>query len=149
MIEIEEITRQLEQIASDENFEYLAERLSESWIMSGVGAEAVEPIVKFMEAHPEIDFGAPGALVHMIERPFGAESTERDSYEDVVLASIKRKPTMHTAWLLYRIINATSSSTKRDSFIQAFSDALGKQTLDEPTREQIMRFLEYQAARKQ
>jgi hypothetical protein len=85
----------------------------------------------------------------MIERPFGAESTERDSYEDVVLASIKRKPTMHTAWLLNRIINATSSSTKRDSFIQAFSDALGKQTLDEPTREQIMRFLEYQAARKQ
>jgi hypothetical protein len=38
----------------------------DAWTVAGAGPEAVEPIPRFMEAHPSIDYGVPGALVHFL-----------------------------------------------------------------------------------
>ena len=40
--------------------------LAENWETRGVGPEAIEPILRFMEANPGLDFGAPGPLVHFL-----------------------------------------------------------------------------------
>ena len=92
-----DITNDLEVIASSDNFEFLTFDLVDTWAASGVGSEAIRPILDFMEEHPGIEFGSPGGLVHFIER-FGI-----DSYIDDLLGSILRRPTAHTAWMLIEL----------------------------------------------
>jgi len=39
----------------------------DQWMRAGVKEEAIEPILRFMERHPDLDFGMPGHLVHFLE----------------------------------------------------------------------------------
>jgi hypothetical protein len=63
----ESISEQLEGIASAEDFPSSSAELTEAWSYADVGIESVEPILRFMEEHPGLDYGMPGALVHFIE----------------------------------------------------------------------------------
>ena len=47
-----EITEQLERIGTMENFPWHSIELTDRWTSDGVGFEAVEPILQFMEKHP-------------------------------------------------------------------------------------------------
>lgn len=67
--------------------------------------EAVEPILRFMEGHPDIEYGTPGYLVHFVEH-FPA-------YEEKLMASIERQPTPHTEWMLNRVINGERDAQKK------------------------------------
>src|SRR4051812_3664649 len=98
-----EITEQLERIASVENFAARTIELTDSWAAAEVGVESVEPILRFMEAHPYIDFGAPGALTHFVERFYG------QGYEERLLESVKRMPTLSTVGMLNAVINGTKN----------------------------------------
>jgi hypothetical protein len=82
------------------DFAALTDDLVHAWIAGGVGIEAVEPVLRFMESHPSLDFGSPGPLVHFIERFNG------DAYVDALRASLERTPTPHTAWMFNRVANA-------------------------------------------
>ena len=53
----------LERVKGSAHFVSEAYKLVEQWETSGVGIEVVEPVLRFMEQHPGIDFGAPGPLV--------------------------------------------------------------------------------------
>lgn len=66
---------------------------------AGYGIEAVESLLKLMERHPLVEFGMPGAIVHFVETFYG------NGYEDLLVQSVKRKPTIHTVWMLHRLIN--------------------------------------------
>jgi len=85
----------------------IAERLKED----NAGLESVSVILKFVEEHPVFDFGTPGALVHFVEK-----FCDR-GYEAELLASIARRPTSHTIWLLNRIINGTKRKADRERLI--------------------------------
>jgi hypothetical protein len=130
-----EITDQLKAIAADPEFAARAAELKDSWSSVGEGPETVAPILQFMEAHPTVEFGAPGPLVHFVERYF------RQGYEERLVESIQRKPTAHTIWMLNRVINGTQDADARQNLIAILDSASHSPRADENTRQIADRFL--------
>jgi hypothetical protein len=64
-----------------------------------VNFDAIEPILKLIESNDDIDYGGPGPLSHFMETFY------KKGYEEQLLKSIERKPTVYTLYLLHRIIN--------------------------------------------
>lgn len=69
------------------------------------GQLACEALLRVLERHPHVAFGAPGPVVHTLES-YGGQ------YEDLLLASLNRQPTSTTVWMLNRLLNAASAATK-------------------------------------
>lgn len=143
----EEIASQLELLPKDEHFESHSRQLVQRWLAADIRSEAVEPVLRFMEEHPELDYGSPGPLVSFIERSFGAGGTERRLYEEAVLESIQRLPTAHTVWLLNRIINVTEQPEVKGRYLEALAKAFENPKTDTFARGEIAEFLKYQADR--
>jgi hypothetical protein len=102
-----EIISQLENIASAEDFEWQSSQLVNSWSAQGVGIEIVEPILRFMEKNSGIEYGIPGHLVSFLEQFY------KKGYEQLLLESIKRKPTAQTLLMLNRLIMGTKDTDAR------------------------------------
>jgi hypothetical protein len=113
-----------------------AASITESLKEEGAGLESVSIILKFMEEHPTFDFGTPGPLVHFVERFYGR------GYEAELLASIARKPTSHTVWLLNRIINGTKQVADRERLINALRQAENHPSSDPQAKHQATHFLQ-------
>lgn len=135
------ITTELEQIRDDVDFAARTDDLAESWKVAGFGIEAMDPILGFIESHPELDYGSPGALVHFVERFVG------DDYRARLLASIARRPTCTTVWMLNRLLNGTKDRASREALIDAMRRAGGHPASDDGVRESVARFLKFQASR--
>ena len=112
------LLQRLEAVPVDD-FEFAAQPVVEALEQDGAGLNAVETILTFMERHPEIDFGAPGSLVHFVEGFFGK------GYESLLLASIARRPTDHTRFMLHRLINGTGAEAERNRLIALWEAAHG------------------------
>lgn len=131
-----DIRDQLEQIASDRNFAMRSAELTDMWSSYGVGVEAIEPILHFIEEHPSIDFGAPGALVHFVERFC------RRGYEERLITSIKRKPNTTTVSMLNAVINGTQEHNAKLQLIEVMQ-AVGLNPLaDENTLKRVRCYLD-------
>ncbi|MFN8714871.1 MAG: hypothetical protein ACK5Z2_18635 [Bacteroidota bacterium] len=84
----------------DENeFAELANKLCDELEDTGNSFEAIEPILELIERSPDIDYGGPGPLAHLME------SYYKKGYEELLFKSIERKPTEYTLFLLHRVIN--------------------------------------------
>ncbi len=105
------VSEQLESISSSDFFEEDSAKLVENWRDAGVGLEAVDSILAFMENNPEIDYGPPGPLVHFIEQFHGK------GYERHLVESVTRTPTPHTVWMLNRVINGTKMADVREPLV--------------------------------
>ena len=114
----QEITDQLRSIASADYFEECSAKLTDAWSAAGVGTEVLEPVLRFMEEYPEIDFGTPGSLVHFLER------FHNHGYEEKLIESIQRRPTSHTTWMLNRLINGTRAPDLRRRLIALMESAI-------------------------
>lgn len=68
--------------------------------------DTIEPIIKLIEENPEVDFGNPGSLIHYLD------SLNDESYEILLIKSLKRKPTEHTLFMFNRIINSKEECIK-------------------------------------
>ncbi|MFT3727113.1 MAG: hypothetical protein QM759_04750 [Terricaulis sp.] len=123
---------QLCQIASSSDFAEQAENLVDSWVAEGLGIEAVGPVLQFMQEHPAVDYGLPGALVHFVERFY------RKGYEDILLESVRKQPTTHTVWMVNRVVNGADANL-RQRCVSALNEA--KRVADIPTRQRIDHFL--------
>ena len=88
-----------------------------------------------MEDHPAMDFGSPGALVHVIEKLYGA------GYEGALTESVLRRPTAHTAWMLNRVINVAKDEAQRRQFISALRGIASNASADDETKERAAGFL--------
>jgi hypothetical protein len=108
-----EITEQLERLGSVENFPWHSSELVHRWISDGVGFEAVEPILQFIENHPDVDVGTPGKLVWFSEKFCG------HGYEEKLLESISRRPVSHTIWMLNRLTNGEKEPATRQRYVDA------------------------------
>jgi hypothetical protein len=113
----QQVSDQLEQIVRADDFQVRSSDLTNAWTAAGAGTETIEPILRFVEDHPGLDFGTPGSLVHFVERFHGM------GYERKLLESIARKPTSHTVWMLNRLINGTLDSGLRRGYIAAMENA--------------------------
>lgn len=111
----DDVAKELGSIANDVELDAKVDHLVEGWEKSNVGVDAVEPILQFMEKHPDWDYGMPGSLVHFMETFYKA------GYEDELLGSVERRPIMHTTWMLNRVINGESDLARRRVFLNALS----------------------------
>jgi len=130
-----QISTDLDGIATSEDFAGHSAELVDRWANQGAGVEAVEPILRFMEQHPAIEFGTPGALVHFVERFHGR------GYESLLVESLLRRPTGHTAWMLNGIVNGTKDLAARDRYISVMGQAKEHQLADPVTRGSLSGFL--------
>jgi hypothetical protein len=133
-----EISEQLLRIAKADNLVGELYKLTDAWSAVEVDVECIEPILKFMEAHPDLDYGSPGPLVHFLELFYGEEE-----YEEKLIESIGRKPTDITVWMLNRVINDTEEP-KRAVLISTMRQAATNPKTDPLTIQEINDFLEYQ-----
>jgi hypothetical protein len=103
------------------------------------GQLACEALLGVLERHPQIEFGAPGQLVHTLEN-------YRGQYEKLLLVSLARRPTATTIWMLNRIINATAGA-ERQRLIDIMH-AVGKHPLaDEQAKAAVDEFARFQSQR--
>jgi hypothetical protein len=136
MLTDNDIREQMNIIAPESDFNGRSAQLTEAWEAAGVGPEAVEPVLKFMEDHPGIDYGMPGHLVHFIEK-----FHEKD-YDEKLVESLRRKPTDHTTWMLNRVINGTKLQESRERLVGIMEETAMHPKADETTRERAKGFLD-------
>lgn len=132
----DELASRLHQAKKAVDFIQDAEFIVQDLISSEAGLEAVPVLLRFIEENPKIDFGTPGPLVHFAERFYGK------GYEAELLASLSRKPTPHTVWMLNRIINGTKQLGERERLIKVLRDAAHHPSADNEVRALVARFLE-------
>ncbi|MGO4396471.1 hypothetical protein AB4Z46_34520 [Variovorax sp. M-6] len=113
----DDVTHSLASIASDQQLADQGDDLVQSWLNADVGFAAVAPVLRFMEAHADWDFGTPGPLVHFVERFHG------QGYDHEVIASVERQPTKHTLWMLNRLINGERAGSARARLLGVLSAA--------------------------
>jgi hypothetical protein len=135
-VTVQEIPNQLEMTVHRGDFPQCLASLTAAWLAAGVGIEAVEPILRFMEDHSSINYGQPGPLVHFVERFYG------QGYEGKLLESVQRQPTVHLLWMLNRVINGTTDKVARRRFVAAMERAAIDSRLDAGTQEEATHFLE-------
>lgn len=131
-----DLVQQLDGIATSDEFASRSGQLVDAWTRAGAGLEAVGPILRFMEDNPELAFGNPGSLVHFVERFHGK------GYDALLLESIQRKPTAHTAWTLNRVINRTEDGAVRARLITLMRKAREHPLADDAAVESIAFSLE-------
>ena len=103
-----------------------------------VGFEITQDIFDLMEKYPLIEFGSPGPLTHFIEK-FYKENQEQ--YEKILKKSVEEKPTIHTVWLLNRVING-SQGEKTNELTQIMKSISENKNLDNEIRNVAEDFLE-------
>jgi len=134
-----EIAEQLEErLGSIEDVSWPSSELVEQWISDDVGFEAVEPILQFMENHPDADLGSPGALVHFSEKFYG----QGYGYEEKLLESISRRPVSQTLWMLNRLINGAKVPAVRQRYVDAMIRAKSHPLVDPYALDRINNYLE-------
>lgn len=129
---LETAIKEIENSIGTDNLEFVMEESIIKLEIQNVGIEAVEPLLKLMERHPLVDFGVPGAIVHFVERFY------KKGYEELLVESIKRKPTMHTVWMLNRIINGCNNPK---DYIEIMKGVANNNIVEEEIRNQAKVFM--------
>lgn len=133
---VQEVTDHLPQIASAEDCATRSADHTAAWSSAGASLETVEPILRFIEGHPSIDFGMPGPLAHLVEQFYGK------GYEQKLVESLQRKPTLPTVWMLNRLINRAKAPDEIQRLVAAMEHARLNALADEVAVQQINWFLE-------
>ena len=129
---IERLIKEMEEHINCDDFEEVQENTLFQIEKENLGISSVEPLLLFMERHPLSDFGMPGAIVHYVEQFY-----EKD-YEDLLIASVIRRPTLHTVWMINRIKN---TSENPDKYEKILNDILKKQNIEEEIKNFIKEFI--------
>jgi hypothetical protein len=102
--------------------------------------DVIPNIFNFIERFPHADHGSPGPLVHFIERFY-------PKYVEILIESIERKPTLHTLWMLNRILNSSLNQETRKKLMDLL-ESTSKHTLaDVLVKEEAEGFLKHQKQR--
>ena len=131
---IDKLLREIEELVGSDDFIYDVEEKIELIKDEGAGIEIVTPLLQIMERHPLDDFGMPGAMVHFIE-------TFYPRYEPDLIESLKRRPALHTVWMLNRCINI---SPKKDEYLSIMKEIADREDIEEEIRNSAQEFFDYQ-----
>ena len=141
--EIAALLDKLESFVDTDDLEYEMDGIMARIESLGGGPELAPCFLAMMERHPLSDFGCPGAIVHFVERAYGQGKEAQEEYDRMVAASVRRRPALHTLWMLNRITNV-SEGKKREGSLALFRDIMENPAWEEPVREQARDYLEYQ-----
>lgn len=123
MDKIEEIKKEIEIIdtVDDSNIndldllcEDIIELNNEGWDT----AILMDPLFRILEKNSDFDFGMPGQIVHALEKHY------KKGLEEELFKSLNRKPTFYTLWMLNRIINGTSDTKEKESYMEMLKSIL-------------------------
>ena len=129
---IEKLIKEMEKRIDCDDFEEVQENCLFQIENEDLGISAVEPLLHFMERHPLSDFGMPGAIVHYLEQFY------KKGYEDFLIASVTRRPTLQTVWMINRIKNAGENSDKNEKVL---NDILERKDVEEEIKNAVKEFL--------
>jgi len=127
---------ELEAAAGNEDFDDTAEVMVDRMKRSSDPSLFLEPVIRFIEENPDTEYGEPGALVNF------AESYYKNGYEELLVSSVRRRPTRHSLWMLNRMINDLSNPD-RDSYIALMRASAGWSELNEEARAEVSMYLAY------
>lgn len=99
--------------------------------------ESFEDVFAFFERYPGVDLGSPGPLVHLLEQHVGR-------YENLLIASLKKKPSVTTVTMAHRILNAHRSSEERATFMELLALASENHAAPDVVRSEARHYHEYQ-----
>jgi hypothetical protein len=88
---------------------------------------AVPEMFALMERLPDTDLGSPGALVHTLER-------WRGSYEEDLVLSVARCPSVLSVWMVNRILNSDLSPVARQRYLALLEHAAAHPKAPESVR---------------
>ncbi len=131
---INKLLQEIEELVGSDYFEYDMEEKMSLIKTEGAGIETVIPLLQIMERHPLDDFGMPGAMVHFIE------AFEPD-YEIFLVESLKRRPALHTVWMLNRCINGNS---QKNEYINLLKEISNSNDIEKEIRNSAQEFLDLQ-----
>ena len=130
---MESLIETMEKSIGTDDFEFVMEECMMQMEENEVGIEAVTPLLQLMERHPLEDFGMPGAIVHFVERFY------KNGYEKLLIESIERRPTLHTVWMLNRIINGSDNHAE---YINLMNSILERKDVEDEIKNSIKEFLQ-------
>lgn len=105
-----------------------------------VGFEIVPVILELMAAYPLVNFGSPGSLTHFVEHYY---TSYKETYEAALLASVGRLPSVHTLWLLNRVVNAQDGAA-REPYLAVLRQTVANERYLPEIRQQAQDFLDVQ-----
>ena len=121
----------------EDDFPYSLDDLVAELPSTDEGLVLVPVILRFMEAHPDLDYGIPGALVHYVERFWNR------GYEACLVESVSRHPTMPTLGMLNRLVNGTNEVTSKTRLLGLIKSVVTHPLADSTTQEWAERLLEF------
>ena len=136
-----DLMKQLDLLGAGDGFEVRSNNLMEEWKSRGEGLNGVRVILSFMEAHPDLEYGMPGSMVHFAER------FHRKGYEAELVQSLERRTTPHTAWMMNRLLNGSAPGPDRDRYMAVLEAAIHAAP-DDSTRDSIAHYLSLQSGLK-
>lgn len=104
----------------------------------GVVIDCADEMFAVMERLDDADLGSPGALVHALESTGAA-------YEPHLKASVLRKPSPLSVWMVNRILNGDRRD--RESWVDLLTIAGSHPLAAEATRDDAQEFLTHQSGR--
>ena len=116
MMELEEIIKTMENKIDSDDFEVVMIDCMETVESDYNELSSIEPLLQMIERHPLTSFGSPGPIVHFVETFY------KKGYEEKLISSLKRMPTVHTVWMLHRIINGTEHPEHYLSILKQISE---------------------------
>ena len=126
---------ELENAILDENF-YKTNEVIEKIRENENAFEYLNHLFTILENNPDVDYGMPGPVVHFMEMFY------KKGYEELLLESVRRKPTNHTVWMVNRIRNVPNLDNK-DKYMKILKSLLSRDDISESLREEIITFLNY------
>ena len=90
----------------------------------------VKPILELIGAHPDIDFGAPGELVHFVEK------FNNMGYEELLIESVRKSPTAHNIWMVHRCFN-DENNPMHDEFVKLIQELKENSEVSEAIKNEI------------
>lgn len=132
MLDLKNMIEKMEKEIDTDNFIEIMDDCIEQIKESGIGISAVGPLLEFMERHPFSDFGMPGPIVHF------AETFYKQGYEEILFTSVKRRPTVHTVWMLNRVKNGEQDPQK---YIAILNSIVQNENIEKEIREEAQEFL--------
>lgn len=130
---LDTVIKEIENAVGTDDFEFIMEENIMKIEAEGVGIEAVTPLLQLMERHPLDDFGMPGAIVHFVERFY------KNGYEELLIESVKRRPTMHTVWMLNRVMNG---SENKNNYLEIMKEITERSDIEETIRNSASEFMD-------
>lgn len=82
---------------------YIKDDVRQAMMLLPDPRELIEPILDIIGSNATVDFGAPGDLVHYVERFY------KKGYEEMLIASVRNNPTAHNIWMVHRCYNDRSN----------------------------------------